>query len=90
MILAGRCFELESVPYKALDAIIDERARRLDRIPASEAATLLPRHVGWWTSIWLLSGRHLAELDRRIAKLVVRGPPITTSEGSDASHGRAW
>jgi hypothetical protein len=46
MILAGRCFELESVPYKALDAIIDELARPLDRIPASEAATLLPRHVG--------------------------------------------
>ena len=39
LILAGRCFEFESVPYKALDAVIDELARELraaspDEVPS--------------------------------------------------------
>jgi hypothetical protein len=40
-ILAGRCYERESVPYKALDAVVDELARQLVRMP--DAASLLPQ-----------------------------------------------
>jgi hypothetical protein len=52
MILAGRCFELESVPYKALDAIVDELARQLKRLPAIEAAALLPRDAKALTTLF--------------------------------------
>jgi len=45
LILAGRCYELESVPYKALDEVIDDLARQLRRLPEVDAATLLPREA---------------------------------------------
>ncbi|HEY4181151.1 MAG TPA: AAA family ATPase [Kofleriaceae bacterium] len=43
LILTGRCFELESVPYKALDAVIDELARQLRRMRDDEVAELFPK-----------------------------------------------
>src|SRR5262249_36192317 len=41
--LEGRCFEREAVPYKAIDGVMDSLGRRLARMPAAEAAALLPR-----------------------------------------------
>ena len=48
MILSGRCCELESVPYKAFDAVVDDLARQLRRLPPVEAAALLPRTPTPW------------------------------------------
>jgi serine/threonine protein kinase len=42
LILAGRCHERETVPYKAFDAVIDRLSRHLKRLSREEASAILP------------------------------------------------
>ena len=43
VVLAGKCSERESIPYKALDSVMDNLYAYLRRLPASELAALMPR-----------------------------------------------
>ena len=43
VILAGRCYEKESLPYKAFDSVIDSLARYLADVLPEDAAELTPR-----------------------------------------------
>ncbi len=46
LVFEGRCFERETLPYKALDSVIDSIAAHLRRLPAREVAKLVPSGVG--------------------------------------------
>jgi tRNA A-37 threonylcarbamoyl transferase component Bud32/tetratricopeptide (TPR) repeat protein len=42
VLLEGRCYEREAVPYKTLDGIVDALSRRLARMTEGEVRALLP------------------------------------------------
>ena len=45
VVLHGRCYERESVPYKALDGVIDSLSQYLRALSQSQAASLLPPNM---------------------------------------------
>lgn len=50
--LAGRCFERESVPYKAFDSVIDQLTRYLELLPSSVLEEVLPRDLSALTRLF--------------------------------------
>ena len=45
LVLAARCYERESVPYKAVDGIVDRLGPHLARLPATDLAAVLPDDI---------------------------------------------
>jgi hypothetical protein len=57
LVLTGRCSERESVPYKALDEIVDALSQGLVRMPESEIAELVPPDAWLLAEVFPVLGR---------------------------------
>ena len=66
LILAGRCYEQETVPYKALDSLIDSVTRHLLSLELDDAQALIPSDIA-------ALGRIFPVLDR--VEAVRNAPP---------------
>lgn len=72
VILSGRCYEQESVPYKAIDTVIDALTIFLMRLSAAEVLMLLPPHIGALARVFPVLNRVEA-----IARLAAGGEMAT-------------
>ncbi len=57
VVLQGRCYERESVPYKAVDGVIDALVRYMVRLAKADAAVLLPRQVALLAQVFPVLSR---------------------------------
>lgn len=51
-ILAGRCYDRESVPYNALDSLVDTLTGHLRRLSDSDAALMMPDDINFLSSLF--------------------------------------
>ncbi len=57
VVLHGRCYERENVPYKAVDSLIDELSNYWRKLPSKQAAALLPRQASLLPRLFPVLGR---------------------------------
>ena len=74
VILSGRCYEQESVPYKAVDTVIDRLTRYLVRLDRMEVEALLPRDVRALTRVFGVLERVAAIADAPTKRAEIDDP----------------
>jgi len=67
VVLSGRCYESEHVPYRAMDGVIDELSRFWRKLSDLEAGGLLPRGAGRLRQLFPVLGR--------VPAVALREPP---------------
>lgn len=74
LVLSGRCYEREAVPFKGLDSVVDELSRWLSLMPQQELGSLLPTHVAELLRVFPVL-RSVPALERRAAGRPEAGEP---------------
>jgi eukaryotic-like serine/threonine-protein kinase len=74
LVLSGRCYEREAVPFKGLDSIVDELSRWLSLMPQQELGALLPLHAAELLRVFPVL-RSVPALERRAEGRPEAGEP---------------
>jgi tetratricopeptide (TPR) repeat protein len=57
VVLSGRCYDRESVPFKALDGLIDQLTNHLTGLPEQDAALLMPDDIDFLAELFPVLNR---------------------------------
>jgi hypothetical protein len=57
VVLSGRCYERESVPFKAFDGLVDALCGQLRRLPRDQVLLTVPRHAELLLRLFPVLGR---------------------------------
>jgi predicted ATPase len=71
VVLRGQCYEQESVPYKALDSLVDALARHLLTLDPTDVERVTPPHMSELARVFPVLAR--------VPALVDPGPTVATS-----------
>ena len=82
VVLRGRCFEQESVPYKAFDSLVENLEEFLDTLAPAQLDALMPAEVGSLARVFPVVGRGRG--------VVVAGPPVAEPEEPQLVRLRAF
>jgi serine/threonine protein kinase len=74
LVLSGRCYEREAVPFKGLDSVVDELSRWLSLMPQQEIGSLLPAHAAELLRVFPVL-RSVPALERRSEEHAEVGEP---------------
>ncbi len=84
IVLEGRCYQRESVPFKTLDTVIDALTAALLRLPERELADVIPRDVGALARLFPVLRRVPALNDRCVGALCPPDPQELRRRGFGA------